>query len=196
VCIPLSAFWWIAGDCLGFRRDKAVSETTGKPFALASALRYEKIISYEEQTELLCSNGFALWDIVQSCKRPGSLDSNIKDDIPNDIVGFCQHHPSIRRIVFANGKSGCDFFTKHFEEWLKIGPFVPAEDEVSKKLLGKWVGSSAMASSKPQIECVVALAVSPAAATYKYSEKRDFWEKHVYQPGLEDHDRLNAQQHS
>jgi hypothetical protein len=28
------------------------------------------------------------------------------------------------------------------------------------------------------------LTVSPAAARHSYSEKRDFWDEHVYRPGL------------
>lgn len=34
---------------------------------------------------------------------------------------------------------------------------------------------------------IPALAVSPAAAIYSYAQKRDFWDRYVYQPGLENH---------
>lgn len=187
----LSKFWWIAGDCLGFRRDTGVSESTQKPFKLASFLRYgpEDIIPYEQQTELLCSKGFALWDTVQSCRRQGSLDSNISGDVPNDIQGFCSQHPSIRRIVFSNGVGGSGLFVKHFKEWLRSGAFVPAENQDSKKIFSKWKASDGAPGSR--IECVVPLAVSPAAAQKTYIEKRQSWEKYVYTPGQRDLERFD-----
>ena len=37
-----------------------------------------------------------------------------------------------------------------------------------------------------RITFVSAVSVSPAAAGYSYTQKRDFWEKFVYQPGLSD----------
>ena len=37
------------------------------------------------------------------------------------------------------------------------------------------------------MEVIVAISPSPAHTTMSYKEKRNFWEKHVYQPGLEDH---------
>jgi hypothetical protein len=40
---------------------------------------------------------------------------------------------------------------------------------------------------KDSIVCVVAKSVSPADANATYEEKRQFWEDHVYGPGLEMH---------
>ncbi len=42
-----------------------------------------------------------------------------------------------------------------------------------------------------RIECVCGIGVSPAAAKYTYVEKRDFYKKYCYGPGLLDHERLN-----
>ena len=182
-----SAFWWICGDCLGFRRDSGVSPSTGKPYSLASALRHENVIPYENQLEMLCSKGFAIWDVIKSCKREGSLDSDIHNEEPNRIREFCQEHPSIRRIVFSNGGSSCTFFKKHFKGWLDSGQLIPGANEASQQAFKKWK-PTANTSNGDKIECISALAVSPAAAKYTYEEKRDFWDKYVYSPGLADHE--------
>lgn len=183
----MNAFWYITGDCLGFRRNSGVSPSSGKPYKFSSFLRYDNIIPYEQQIELLCSKGFAIWDVVKACERPGSLDQDITKDEPNDIPGFIEKHPTVRRIVLANGASGCGFFKKHFSWWLDSGEVVPGKTEGSQTAFKKWKESG---PSDHAIECISALAVSPAAATYTYEQKRDFWEEFVYKPGLKDHKEL------
>lgn len=42
-----------------------------------------------------------------------------------------------------------------------------------------------------KIVLISALSVSPAAARYTYKEKRDFWDQHVYAPGLQDFEEKN-----
>jgi hypoxanthine-DNA glycosylase len=216
-----SAFWWIAGDALGFRRASGISPSTHQPFKFTTALQFDNVLPYEQQLELFCSKGFALWDVLKSCQRKGSLDSDIHNDIPNEIDKFCQEHPTIRRIVLANGGSSCVFFKRHFKGWLDSGHVVPGANDASQQALRKWAVSTATATkytttpssssrkkkSHPQtrnevetatkphrIEIISALAVSPAAARYTYEEKRDFWVKHVYAPGLNDHRALQTQQ--
>ena len=55
---PRSLFWWIAGDCLGFRRAEGVG-TGGKPYWFANELRYDTshILPYEMQLQTLCCKG-------------------------------------------------------------------------------------------------------------------------------------------
>lgn len=192
-----SAFWWICGDCLGFRRGNGISPSTGKPYAFTSALRHDNVLPYEEQVESLCRNGFALWDLVKSCKREGSLDADIHQEEPNKIQEFCQEHPNIRRIVFANGGGACTIFKKHFKEWLDSGQLVPGANDESQRAFKKWTPDSNRTTcdhNSNQIECISALAVSPAAAKYTYEQKRDFWDKYVYSPGLADHESLKSKE--
>lgn len=191
----MNAFWWIAGDCLGFRRGSAVSTSSGKPYAFAHELRYgsEFILPYQEQVDRLLSHGFCLWDVVGSCHRPGSLDQDIQNEVPNDIRGVCQQYPSIRRIVLANGGTGSKFFIKHHQEWMATGELVCADNEPSRKAFEKALHKATKRSSHMQptnsttpdshrtISLISAIAVSPAAARWTYAEKRDFWEQHVYQ---------------
>ncbi|CAB9504848.1 Inherit from COG: U mismatch-specific DNA glycosylase (Partial), partial [Seminavis robusta] len=200
---PMNAFWWIAGDCLGFRRDTAISPSTGCPYKLASELRFgpDKIIPYDKQIETLTRSGFALWDVVQSCQRPGSLDQDIQKATPNPIQEFCQQHKgSIRRIVFASGMTTCQLFVKHFRDWLESGELDYLHGhEASEKAFAKAIarGSKVQTTKKRRkpsttITLVAALSVSPAAARYSYKEKRDFWDEYVYKPGLCDYNNQSS----
>ncbi len=69
--------------------------------------------SYEERQSALKTAGVAVWDVLQSCVRTGSLDSNIQADsrIPNDFSTFFNHHPHIRLVVF-NGSEAERCFRK------------------------------------------------------------------------------------
>jgi len=176
-----NAFWWIAGDCLGFRRAPGYMANQKDFLNLTQHLRHglDKVIPYEEQLEMLCSKGFALWDLVHSCRRVGSSDSNIRDSEPNDIRSLCRKHPTIRRIVLSNGSASGKLFRQLHRDWIATGEVVAHAS--SQRYFGKKT-----APSRRRIVCIVAAAVSPAAARMTYVEKRDFWEEHVYGPGLKD----------
>ena len=68
---------------------------------------------FEEKAELLRRNDIALWDVLAYCDREGSLDSNIKNQVENDIPGLLKSHPGIKTIVF-NGQQSHKFFMKKF----------------------------------------------------------------------------------
>lgn len=67
---------------------------------------------YADKLELLRRTGIALWDVCHSCRRTGSLDSNIVDEAPNDIAALLAAHPSIRAVAF-NGGPAYRLFKKH-----------------------------------------------------------------------------------
>jgi hypoxanthine-DNA glycosylase len=92
----------------------------------------------------MVGDDFCVWDVVQSCQRPGSLDQDIHDEVPNDIRGFCQQNESIRRIVLANGGTGSSMFVKHFRDWFQSGELVAADHEQFQKAFGRAIakGSS------------------------------------------------------
>lgn len=187
--LPTNAFWWIVGDCLGFRRAEGLKKN-GEPYLLTEHLVHgtDRILPYEKQVETLLQHGFALWDVVASCNRKGSLDADIKDEKPNDIIGFCKANPSIKRIVLSNGRSGSTFFLKHFKDWCKSGELVSGTNTESLNLFQKYMESVAdVENDDGKIQCVCALPVSPAAARYTYKEKRDHWREYCYNPGLEDY---------
>ena len=72
-------------------------------------------VTYQQKKELLCKNKIGLWDVALSAHREGSLDSNIKDESPNDIEGLIKNYDSIKVIGF-NGKKSEKMFYKYFTE--------------------------------------------------------------------------------
>lgn len=69
-------------------------------------------VDYAGRLEMLCAHRIALWDVIGTCVRPGSLDSAITDEIANDLPGFLAAHPHIRIIGF-NGQKAQASFNKH-----------------------------------------------------------------------------------
>ncbi|MDD5322074.1 MAG: DNA-deoxyinosine glycosylase [Methylococcales bacterium] len=62
-------------------------------------------LCYPERKKALMNNGIAVWDVLRSCHRLGSSDSNIKPTSIriNDFAGFFAEYKFIRQ-VFFNGK--------------------------------------------------------------------------------------------
>ncbi|WP_198325236.1 DNA-deoxyinosine glycosylase [Permianibacter aggregans] len=70
---------------------------------------------YQQRLPLLKHLGLALWDVIEECYRPGSLDSAINPDsvVVNDIPALLRQYPSIQRIAF-NGRAAEATFKKHW----------------------------------------------------------------------------------
>ena len=64
-------------------------------------------LTYAARTRLLRSNGIALWDVLESCVREGSLDSAIEEAtiVVNDFAAFYRKHPRIGRVFFNGAKA-------------------------------------------------------------------------------------------
>ncbi|PCK07978.1 MAG: DNA-deoxyinosine glycosylase [Alteromonadaceae bacterium] len=71
-------------------------------------------LPYEARLNLLTEKGVALWDVMKSCTRESSLDSDIvaSSIVPNDLEGFFLSHPNIR-YVFLNGAQAMQSYVKH-----------------------------------------------------------------------------------
>ena len=124
-------FWRIAGALCGFPADA--------PYARRqSALKRARI---------------ALWDVVASCVRPGSLDADIDESSVrvNDFAAFLTAHPGIRRICF-NGRMAESAWRR------RVAPTLP------KSLL---------------LEYRLLPSTSPAHAGMGYREKLKVWGKAI-----------------
>ena len=66
---------------------------------------------YSIKQSLLLNNNIALWDVLKACKRESSLDSDIIEEEPNDLLLFLKNHPRINHLIF-NGKSSMNYFVK------------------------------------------------------------------------------------
>jgi len=67
--------------------------------------------SYARRVQALKAARIALWDVLQSCSRRGSLDSGIEreSEIANDFPAFLRKHRQIRRICFNGAKAASSF---------------------------------------------------------------------------------------
>jgi hypoxanthine-DNA glycosylase len=77
---PRNAFWRITGVLFGF----------------------DAAAPYPDRVSALCAHRVAVWDVLRSCRRVGSLDSAVERDsmVPNDFAGFFAAHPTVERLVF------------------------------------------------------------------------------------------------
>lgn len=68
---------------------------------------------YASRCDQLLENRVALWDVLRSSVRPGSMDADIQLDgaVANDFRGFLAGHADIRLIAF-NGKKAEQLFTR------------------------------------------------------------------------------------
>lgn len=94
---PRNAFWRIAGALFGFEPDEP----------------------YRRRVEALRRNGVAVWDVLGSCRRSGSLDSAIEPAsmVANDFPAFFAAHPSIERVYF-NGAAA----QRNYARLVNAGP--------------------------------------------------------------------------
>lgn len=64
-------------------------------------------LPYAARVKALKSRGIALWDVLESCARAGSLDSAIENASirANDFPAFYRAHPGIARVFFNGAKA-------------------------------------------------------------------------------------------
>lgn len=63
----------------------------------------ENLPDYQSKIDFLHKNQIALWDVIDTCERRGSLDSEIRNEEANSIAELLENHPSIQAI-FCNGQ--------------------------------------------------------------------------------------------
>jgi hypoxanthine-DNA glycosylase len=80
---PQNAFWRIAGALFGF----------------------DPALPYPRRLTALKKAHVALWDVVGTCRREGSLDSSIKDAIPNDLPSLLSRCPRLKLAACNGGAS-------------------------------------------------------------------------------------------
>lgn len=78
-----------------------------------------RLLDYAQRIELLNQHRIALWDVIASAKREGSLDSAIEADsiVVNDIIGLLNTFPSLHSI-YLNGGSAATLFKRHIAQHL------------------------------------------------------------------------------
>lgn len=66
-------------------------------------LNEEFTTNYRQRIEILEKHHIALWDVIDTCERKGSLDSEIRNEEANKIEELLQNFPNIKAI-FCNGQ--------------------------------------------------------------------------------------------
>ena len=81
---------------------------------MGALLHLEPSASYDTRVAGLRDQGIALWDVLKSCTREGSLDSEIDESsiIVNDFPAFLKQRCQIRTICF-NGKKAEESFRRY-----------------------------------------------------------------------------------
>lgn len=74
----------------------------------------DKNLNYEQRKQLLSDHKIALWDVLTSCYRKGSLDSDIDHSTieTNNFNIFFSKHKNIKA-VFFNGTKAEQLFNKY-----------------------------------------------------------------------------------
>ncbi len=94
---------------------------------MATVLSFAVEATYAERVRRLTSAGVAVWDVLNACRREGSLDTAIEPDtaVANDLPSFLEAHPAIRRILF-NGGNAERLFRRHVDR-RAVAPTMPAQ---------------------------------------------------------------------
>jgi double-stranded uracil-DNA glycosylase len=74
---------------------------------IAALLEAPADAPYALRVETLRKNGIALWDVMKSCTRESSLDSDVIESsiVPNEFPRFLCAHPGIRTVCFNGAKA-------------------------------------------------------------------------------------------
>jgi hypoxanthine-DNA glycosylase len=121
---PQNAFWKIMGEVVGARPDQP----------------------YPQRLHALTNAHIALWDVLKTCERQGSLDSDIQNETANDFASFFKQHPRITHVFFNGAK---------------------AEQSFNKFVIGK--------QKLPPLSFQRLPSTSPAHAGMRYAEKLKEW---------------------
>ena len=115
-------------------------------------LFHMKAETYAERIHLIKANHLALWDVLECCRRKGSLDAKIADSsiAVNDFVSFLSNHPRITHVFFNGAKAEREFIKR-------VRPCLPEHFA--------------------HLRCHRLPSTSPAMAGLRLSEKRKAWKK-------------------
>lgn len=97
---------------------------------------------YCEKIKLLKKYKIGVWDVIDSCERKGSLDTEIKNENHHNISKLLEDFPSIK-VIFCNGQKSFKTLNKIVPNQLELPIFVlpstsPAYTIPYEKKLQEW----------------------------------------------------------
>jgi hypoxanthine-DNA glycosylase len=117
---------------------------------MADLLQFDPEISYAKKLVALRAARIAVWDVLHSCHRDGSLDASIRNDTANDFASFFVAHRAVDRVLF-NGTKAADCYRR--------------------LVLARGVGEGLVYERLPS--------TSPANASWSYARKLAAWREAV-----------------
>ena len=94
-----------------FENNFYYAHPSNKFWKILEAVTSYPINNRDQKLWLLKEAKFGLWDMVRECSRDNSLDSSLENEEVNDIVGFLEVHPSIKKLAFTGKKAEALFKT-------------------------------------------------------------------------------------
>lgn len=79
---------------------------------IAAICGFDPQISYAERIAHLLVQRIAVWDVLYSCVREGSLDTAINTITVNNFEDYFSQHPHIQRVCF-NGAAAERYYKRH-----------------------------------------------------------------------------------
>lgn len=75
----------------------------------ARLLEFDAAAPYAARQRALKAARIALWDVLHSCRRDGSMDARIEDEVANDFAAFFRTHRGITHVFFNGAKAEASF---------------------------------------------------------------------------------------
>jgi len=81
---------------------------------VATHFNFDHTLDYDQKITHLIANQVALWDVIGSCERQGSLDSSIRSASikVNNLLALFVEYPSISHIFFNGTKAKIEFYKR------------------------------------------------------------------------------------
>lgn len=135
---PRNAFWRLMAEMFGFEAD----------------------LPYDERVVALQNARVAVWDVLQSCRRTGSLDSAIEraSEVPNELQRLYERCPKLGA-VFLNGR-------KAEQVWRRY---------ILAMSRGERANGGGSASKVGALPCETLPSSSPAMASLDFAGKLAAW---------------------
>lgn len=123
---PRNQFWRIIGELLGFDAN----------------------LEYAAKVAALLDAKIALWDVVKTCHRPGSLDAAIDKPsiVANDFASLFRKYPAIER-VFFNGATAEQTYRK------LVQPTLPDALQLNLQRLPSTSPAHASSNFRQKLQC-------------------------------------------
>ncbi|MED5816615.1 DNA-deoxyinosine glycosylase [Mycolicibacterium sp. 050232] len=118
---PRNAFWRITGSLFGFSAEAP----------------------YPERVAALRAHHVAVWDVLRTCRRVGSLDSAVERDsmVPNDFDAFLAEHSTLQQLIF-NGAAAESNYRRLVGApslpWVRVPSTSPAQTMRYEDKLAAW----------------------------------------------------------